>query len=150
MNIFILSWIVQHCAEWHFDRHVIKMILETAQLLSTAHHCLNPSVASQWAEDKLIPSFPQCMPKQYQYHSIAVQCKGCQDETNVLEHPLDQRDDGNIQYVCSKCKTIQKTRIESKNADDAVVAYRNYYQGEEKRHLAVWKHREKPEWFANF
>jgi hypothetical protein len=37
MNIFILSWNIQECAKWHFDKHVIKMILELAQLLSTAH-----------------------------------------------------------------------------------------------------------------
>lgn len=37
MNIFILSWCVQQCAAWHFDRHAVKMIVELAQLLSTAH-----------------------------------------------------------------------------------------------------------------
>jgi hypothetical protein len=48
MNIFFLSWFVQECAEWHFDRHVVKMILELAQLLSTAHHILDPVRASKW------------------------------------------------------------------------------------------------------
>jgi hypothetical protein len=38
MNIFYLSHDPRRCAELHCDKHVVKMILETAQLLSTAHH----------------------------------------------------------------------------------------------------------------
>ena len=38
MNIFYLHSDPVTCAEWHCDKHVVKMILEYAQLLSTAHH----------------------------------------------------------------------------------------------------------------
>ena len=41
MNIFYLSESPQQCAEWMVDKHVVKMILETAQLLSTAHRILD-------------------------------------------------------------------------------------------------------------
>lgn len=41
MNIFFLSWNPKKCAEWHCDKHCVKMILEYAQLLSTAHRCLD-------------------------------------------------------------------------------------------------------------
>lgn len=37
MNIFYLDECPIQCAEWMVDKHVVKMILETAQLLSTAH-----------------------------------------------------------------------------------------------------------------
>ena len=37
MNIFILDYDVKKCAEYHVDKHVVKMILETAQLLCGAH-----------------------------------------------------------------------------------------------------------------
>lgn len=37
MNIFYLSHNPKDCAEMHCDRHVVKMIIEYAQLLSTAH-----------------------------------------------------------------------------------------------------------------
>ena len=37
MNIFILDEDIDKCAEAHVDRHVIKMILESAQMLCTAH-----------------------------------------------------------------------------------------------------------------
>jgi len=38
MNIFFLDFDVKKCAEYHCDKHVVKMILETAQLLCSAHH----------------------------------------------------------------------------------------------------------------
>ena len=36
MNIFVLDENIEKCAEYHVDSHVIKMILESAQMLSTA------------------------------------------------------------------------------------------------------------------
>jgi hypothetical protein len=40
MNIFYLSHKPSRCARWHCDKHVVKMILETTQLLYTAHWVL--------------------------------------------------------------------------------------------------------------
>lgn len=37
MNIFILHTDISLCAQYHADKHVIKQIVEYAQLLSTAH-----------------------------------------------------------------------------------------------------------------
>lgn len=41
MNIFYLDPDPTNCAEFHMDKHVIKMILEYCQLLSTAHRVLD-------------------------------------------------------------------------------------------------------------
>ena len=41
MNIFYLDTKPDVCAEHHCDKHVVKMILEYAQLLSTAHRVLD-------------------------------------------------------------------------------------------------------------
>ena len=41
MNIFYLDHDVYKCAEMHNDKHTVKMILEYAQLLSTAHRFLD-------------------------------------------------------------------------------------------------------------
>ena len=41
MNIFYLDKDPIKCAEMHLDKHVVKMILEYAQLLSTAHRVLD-------------------------------------------------------------------------------------------------------------
>jgi predicted NodU family carbamoyl transferase len=41
MNIFYLSHDVDQCSTYHADKHVVKMVLEYAQLLSTAHRILD-------------------------------------------------------------------------------------------------------------
>ena len=38
MNIFYLSHDPKKAAQYQYNKHVVKMILETAQLLCTAHH----------------------------------------------------------------------------------------------------------------
>ena len=38
MNIFIIDWDQVTCAQWHNDKHVVKMPLETCQMLSSVHH----------------------------------------------------------------------------------------------------------------
>lgn len=38
MNIFVLDTNPKRAAEYQADTHVVKMVLETAQLLSTAIH----------------------------------------------------------------------------------------------------------------
>ena len=43
MNIFFLSWNPETCAQMHCDKHVVKMILETAQILCTAHRVVDES-----------------------------------------------------------------------------------------------------------
>ena len=57
MNIFYLDHDVRKCAEMHNDKHVVKMILEYAQLLSTAHRILDGAVSfgvSQSGRKKVI------------------------------------------------------------------------------------------------
>ena len=41
MNIFYLDHDVTKCAEMHVDKHVCKMVIEYAQLLSTTHRVLD-------------------------------------------------------------------------------------------------------------
>jgi hypothetical protein len=41
MNIFYLHPNPEVCAKHHCDKHVVKMTLETAQLLSTVPHVLD-------------------------------------------------------------------------------------------------------------
>jgi hypothetical protein len=38
MNIFYLDTNIQLCSEYHCDKHVVKMILEYAQILCTVLH----------------------------------------------------------------------------------------------------------------
>ena len=41
MNIFVLDKNPIKAAQQHCDKHVVKMILESAQMLSTAHRILD-------------------------------------------------------------------------------------------------------------
>ena len=41
MNIFYLDRHPKICAEYHCDKHTVKMIIEYAQLMSTAHRVLD-------------------------------------------------------------------------------------------------------------
>ena len=52
MNIFFLSFNPRRAAEYHCDKHVVKMILETAQLLYTAHWIATRSALPQNAYRK--------------------------------------------------------------------------------------------------
>jgi hypothetical protein len=42
MNIFLLALDPRLCAQMHCDKHVVKMILETCQLLCGAWHIIDP------------------------------------------------------------------------------------------------------------
>ena len=48
MNVFYLDEDPKTAAQWQCDRHVVKMILESAQLLSTAHRELD---GDDWADE---------------------------------------------------------------------------------------------------
>jgi hypothetical protein len=41
MNIFYLDPAPKKCAQMHLDKHVVKMIIEYAQLMSTAHRVID-------------------------------------------------------------------------------------------------------------
>jgi len=47
MNIFVLDTNPLTAAKMHCDKHCVKMILETAQMLSTAHHVYETSEADK-------------------------------------------------------------------------------------------------------
>jgi hypothetical protein len=50
MNIFYLHQDPVKCAQAHLDKHVVKMILEYAQLLSTAHRILDGTESTVLSE----------------------------------------------------------------------------------------------------
>jgi hypothetical protein len=58
MNIFYLHAIASKAAEYHCDKHVVKMILETAQLLYSAHWELAPTGLPEGAYRKTHVNHP--------------------------------------------------------------------------------------------
>ena len=61
MNIFMLDLDPKKAAEYHCDKHVVKMILESAQILYCAHWVLNPSRVPEFAYKKTHPNHPSCI-----------------------------------------------------------------------------------------
>jgi len=61
MNIFLLDWSPQIAAQYHCDKHVVKMILECAQLLYCAHWVLNPQYVPEDAYKKTHPNHPSAI-----------------------------------------------------------------------------------------
>ena len=41
MNIFVLDYDIRKCAEMHKNKHIVKMPLETAQMLCSVHHVIS-------------------------------------------------------------------------------------------------------------
>lgn len=58
MNLFVLSLCPQLAARLHCDKHVVKMILETAQLLYTAHHVTGTKELPEGAYKKTHANHP--------------------------------------------------------------------------------------------
>jgi hypothetical protein len=58
MNIFFLSRSPKEAAQQHCDKHVVKMILESTQLLYSAHWILNPDLLPEGAYKKTHVNHP--------------------------------------------------------------------------------------------
>jgi len=58
LNIFVLDKNPAACAAMHCDKHVVKMILEYAQLLSTAHRLLDGTpIRMSGAKGKMVTKY---------------------------------------------------------------------------------------------
>jgi hypothetical protein len=156
MNIFVLDTDPKTCAVYHNDKHVVKMILETAQLLCGVHwmteggqydipyklsHKNHPSAI--WAREcvenyiwlcdlglELCNEYTYRYGKRHKSQDIIEWCllnvPNIPEKGDVTPFALAMPDE---------CKV-----------GDAVASYRAYYMAE-KRGFAVWKNRETPEWF---
>lgn len=157
MNIFYLDRDPRRCAEMHCDKHVVKMILEYAQLLSTAHHEIDgdPSIDCYKATHKNHPSAVWARENRSNYQWLwqlldnllqeytlryvkthKTQSSGIFENLRELPHELrGGKFTDPPQCMPDYCK-----------ADDAVIAYRNYYI-REKSYMARWKNTDSPLWY---
>ena len=159
MNIFLLDWDVKKCAEYHCDKHVVKMILETAQLLCGVHHITNKVTdqvpyklshknhpCSIWARESLTNYMYLCelgleLSKEYTYRY------GKRHKSqDVIEWCVT-----NKAQICDKGLTKPALAMPNDyKVEDVIQSYRNYYMSEEKQRIASWKKcREKPVWYIS-
>jgi len=156
MNIFVLDWDVEKCAKEHVDKHVVKMILETAQLLCGAHHVTAQVTAevpyklshknhpcSIWVRESINNylwlcelGMELCWEYTYRYgkkHKSQEVIEWCiVNKPSLPDVPFSNP---------------PKAMPEEYKVDDVVESYRNYYR-EAKKGFATWKNREIPKWFV--
>ena len=160
MNIFILDNNLKKSARAHVDRHIVKMPLETAQLLCTARHELGEDAetipyrkthtnhpCSIWARESLYNYVWLCR------FGVAL-CREYTHRYSKVHKCEAVIDDCFLNIPDTSCfKTIYKTphplaMDDEYKLSDPVLAYRNYYN-QAKSHLHSWKHRRKPEWIIS-
>ncbi|GAB4342004.1 MAG: hypothetical protein Kow0037_29020 [Calditrichia bacterium] len=152
MNIFILDDNIQRCAAFHCDQHVVKMILESTQILCTAlnkkgvqtpykpTHLNHPCVLwveVSWSNFRWLAELTLALNSEYRFR---------------FEKMVDHKS-------IAVLKAIRKFLYEDKGLTpfaqtmpekykipgNAVLAYRNYYIGKKLR-FARWSKRTVPEW----
>jgi hypothetical protein len=167
MNLFILSLNQQQIAEWMFDKHIIKIILEAVQMLCTAKRLIDPDDISN---NKLYkPS--------HSNHPVSKWVRASRENyvwTLILVYRMHEEWRFRFNHPETKChksylvalhliKCIpakeqfeyeglgpfaQAMPEEYKMSEDPVQAYKRYYMSESKRRLAKWTNRRPPDWFA--
>ena len=159
MNIFYLDKDPRLAAQYHNNKHVVKMILETAQLLSTAHHMLDGSNVPQGIYKATHRNHPSAFwirsgVDQYrwgfdlfgflieEFHYRYMKPHACERLIPVLiNNPI------NIDYDAPWTEPPQCMPDECRVEENAVEAYRNYYIAH-KSHLAKWSVRNIPSWYS--
>jgi len=152
MNIFFLHWKPKKAARYHLDRHVVKMILETMQLLCTAILCCDDTVEDLpckmthknhpsaiwvrmsianwlWLRDlgtSLCKEYTRRYGKKHRYN----------DSFDTL--PLPQLPD--IPFTPPTQAMPENYKRDNSSVDETIKAYRAYYI-EGKKHLHFFKTR---------
>ena len=152
MNIFILDTDIETCARYHCDQHVVKMILESVQILCTAlnkkgfvtpyksthqkHPCVLWVEASYdnfcWLRNLAVAlnhEYRFRFDRQTDHKSIGVL-------SGIDHYEFEAR--GLTEFA-------QAMPDKYKVQGSAVAAYRSFYLGE-KMHFARWSKRGMPPW----
>lgn len=155
MNIFLLDTDTRKCAQYHCDKHVVKMILETAQLLCGVHH-MTDQVTDQVPYKLSHKNHPCAIWSRESLSNYLYLCdlglELCKEYT--YRYGKRHKSQDVIEWcIVNKPNIVDKGFTEPARAmpdeykvDSIVESYRNYYIGEKSK-IAVWKNREIPEWF---
>jgi hypothetical protein len=177
MNVFYLNKDPKQCASEHCDKHVVKMVIEYAQLLSTAHRVLDGIEYSElskkgrmmkrWLikdsrEQKLYKASHinhpdgiwvrnSCGNYNWLYKLFVATC-----DEYTKRYGRKHETDRKLRNILAlepeniKCgEFVEPPQCMPDNCKDTntIQAYRNYYITE-KKSFAKWKTKT-PEWFAN-
>jgi hypothetical protein len=167
MNIFFLDWNPKLAAQYACDKHVVKMILESTQLLYTTYRTKDPDVlidcpyeaykithknhpCNVWLRESienfkwlLLLALEYCEEYNHRYSS----------ETSPKEHTCQKH----LVWMASnlpllpniKMTTPAQAMPDKYKCGDVVEAYRKYYIGE-KLGFVKYTNREIPEWLKSY
>lgn len=176
MNIFFLAWCVTECARCYSDKHVVKIILEIAQMLYGAHHVLGGSSLlpenayksthrnhpmSVWVREcsanyhfacrlgkELCKEYTRRYRKSHKTESHIDWL--CLNRPNFIDSPAHKRQKSDVVFGESAIHgttPIPLCMPDKYHGKDAVESYRQYYKGDEKKAINVWNHGPVPEWY---
>ena len=159
MNIFALDDLPRSAARFHCDSHVVKMPLETAQLLCTAHHVLDgPDIGldksmlykpthinhpcAVWLRESMgnyiwTYTLFQELSNEYKFRYGKTH-KSYRDLHGLLAHIPE-----NIPQTARTPFALAMP--DEFHMDRPVDSYREYYRLG-KQHLHAWTKRDRPEW----
>ncbi len=154
MNIFVLDRDIGRCARYHADQHVIKMILESAQMLCTVinetggvatyktthiHHPCTLWAGASLSNWRWLKKLALALNDEYRYrYRGSKDHRSCEIVTKLPAPPIE--DLGLTEFA-------QVMPEKYKIPGDAVAAYRRFYVGEKSR-FAKWTRRRPPRWFS--
>lgn len=162
VNIFHLDENPRICAEWYFDKHVVKIILEIAQMTSTAVH--------QFKDAENLYKLHNLYKPTHVNHPMSIWVRESRKnfewtlllgfflvKEHLYRYPKSKRHASfKILKTCWKLrecipggnKTVPPCVMpEIYHTDNVYNSYKLYYCGSEKRKLAKWTARQQPEWF---
>lgn len=150
MNIFVLDTCPRQAARYLCDKHIVKMVLESAQMLCTVHNGIAPyKVAHKnhpctiWTRtsmsnynwliehgEEIGNEYTKRFGKHHKSSNVIEWCK-------VNRPPI--LDLGLTEFAQAMPDKYKNT--------DAVLAYRTYYVND-KKDIAYWKRTETPSWYT--
>ena len=157
MNIFVLDYDPKSCAQMHCDKHVVKMILETAQLLCGVHHMT----------EKVTDGVPYKL--SHKNHPCSIWARECVEnyvwlcdlglelcEEYTYRYGKKHKSQEIIEWCLLNIPNIKENGSvtdfklampdECKIDNNPILSYRKYYI-EFKKDFAKWKNRDVPNWF---
>ena len=146
MNIFHLDKDPKICAEYNCDKHVVKMILETAQMLSTAYqrHC----GLDDYLYKPAYPKHPMTIwvgtnRNNFMYaHNLGKELLNQYTlrygKIHKSSNIINAFNNGRLQNIEDRFPSQYFTRPplcmpDEYKSDDYIQSYRNYYIGDKKR-----------------
>jgi len=152
MNIFILDNDIKKCAEYHCDQHVIKMILESVQILCTALYKHGIPTSYKPTHQK----HPCVLWAEHSYDNFIWLKKLAKELNEEYKYRFDKTNDHKSISVLNEISAfrydkqgltefVQAMPEKYKFKGNPILAYRKFYIGE-KLGFARWTKREIPFW----